>query len=117
MLDIIVGQTVYVKAIHNAARYKKQEELIEEAIVETVGRKWFTLKGYYQDRFSLENGYHDGGVYASQFIVYEDRQTILDEIEIQEKCQYIGSRFACYSNPGMSIEQIRRIYDELQESK
>jgi len=110
-MNIKVGQPVYVKSIGNAARHKKGEALISEAVVETVGRKWFTLEKYWGERFSLENGYNDGKGYSCNFIVYESRQQILDEQEVVDKCREISKGFEYGHNmQKLSLEDIRVIH-------
>ena len=109
-MKVVPGQKVYVKRIGNEARWKGEYYTEEE--VEEVKRKWFTIKKFYRERFSIETGHNDGRGYSSTFIVYESAQDIEDEKEIKEKIKKIASAFDFGNNvEGLSIDKIRQIYN------
>jgi len=110
VLNVKAGQVVFVKRIGNAARHRLERDLVEPAVVESVGRKWFTIEKYYKERFSLETGLNDAKGYSSNYLVYVSEQTIFDEQEILTKCQYITRVFE-YSRADLPLEKVREVYN------
>ncbi len=52
---IKVGQEVFIRRVGNAARHIKNDaDSIEKAVVQTVGRKYFTLTDYWRCKFGIE---------------------------------------------------------------
>jgi hypothetical protein len=113
-----VGQEVYVRKIGNSARHIKSEDLITKEIVEKVGNKYFYLKDFCRTKFGREE-MCDISEYASNFVVYESLQEIKDENEFIAKSDDIKKVFQSYGKVGLSLDQIRRIYDiiHMEEKK
>ena len=88
--DFKVGQTVWIRLTGNAIRGKHGDELIEEWVIDKIGRKYITAskktgypkgiifekRGYgYEDRFVEKTNY------CVDYIMYETEQYIRDEME------------------------------------
>lgn len=103
--DFKIGQTVYLRPVGNALR--GTDGAIREGIVETVGKKYLTLKEYHRMKF----GYYDSDKirdvsnYSANFILYTSLQEIEDEklnAELSRKVQ----------NYRFTFEELKKI-DEL----
>lgn len=87
--DFKVGQTVYLRPVGNALR--NTDGAIKEETIETVGKKYLTLKNYYRMKF----GYYgdrirDISEYSANYILYTSLQEIEDEklnAELSRKVQ------------------------------
>lgn len=77
-----VGQTVYLEPLANAARKNNE---IQEAIVQSVGKKYFTANGM---KFNLDDGIHNAGNYVSEYKAYESVQ----EIEEKRLADYLHKK-------------------------
>lgn len=108
------GQKVYVKKIGNAARNRKPEDLVTEEIVEKVGKKYFYLKDYYREKFSIEE-MRDISEYSSNCAVYESKKEIEEEDEYFTKVGAIRAVFMRYGSYPLSLEAVRRIYSIIEE--
>jgi hypothetical protein len=109
-----VGQVVYVKRVGNAARRRDEKDLVTEETIEKVGNKYFYLKGYYRYKFSIEEK-RDISEYSSNFIVYESMKEIEEETEYFTKVENIRKIFERYGRCSLSLDQIRRINNIIQE--
>lgn len=110
---IIPGQVVFVKKVGNAARWRKEDELVEEEIVERVGKKYFYLQGFRNHKFSIEE-MRDISDYTSDFYVYLTMQEIKDEAEYALKVKEISKVFDHYGRVDLSLEVIRQLHDILK---
>mgnify|MGYP000982343436 CR=1 FL=1 len=113
-MDLQVGQIVFVKRIGNAARY---ESRITEEVVESIGRKWFTLKDFRRERFSLDDGLNDGKGYISNYAVYVSMQEIEDEKEHSKLCNILNREFSSYGDSNLSLKTLRKIIDIIAEER
>jgi len=109
---IKVGQKVLVKRVGNAARHYNASELVEEAVVESVGRKYFYLVGYHRCKFDIERRY-DVSDFSTNFKVYDTQQEIDDEAEYKKKNEDIRKAFDWTSTAELTLDQIRAIHDIL----
>lgn len=100
-----IGETIYLKPIGNAARRSSQ---IREAIIETVGRKYFTVKPDIYGKFDIST-MKQVSFYDPEWQGYLHKQDILDEKELADKRKLIKE----YS---FNLDQCREIL-KLIESK
>ena len=115
--DFKVGQTVWIRLTGNAIRGKCGDELIEEWVIDKIGRKYITAskktsypkgiifeKGYgYKDRF-VEKTDH-----CVDYIMYETEQEIRDEMEKDEIYRDVQLFFDSFNKSKLTIEQLRSI--------
>ena len=115
--DFKVGQTVWIMLTGNASRRKCGDELIEEWVIDKIGRKYITAskktgypkgiifeKGYgYKDRFVEKTDY------CVDYIMYETEQEIRDEMEKDEIYRDIRLFFDSFNKSKLTIEQLRSI--------
>lgn len=115
--DFKVGQTVWIRLTGNAIRGKCGDELIEEWVIDKIGRKYITAskktgypkgiifeKGYgYKDRFVEKTDYF------VDYIMYETEQEIRDEMEKDEIYRDIRLFFDSFNKSKLTIEQLRSI--------
>ena len=106
-MKVNVGDTVCIKAINNAARYKKEQDLLSDAVVTEVKKKYFKVDTMEHTRFIIETGYEDGKGYCSDHICYESKQDAYDEIEMNKKLNDI--RLRSIKNV-LKLEQVRAVH-------
>ncbi len=104
------GDKVYVKKVGNAARGCEPENLITEETIESVGRKYFYLIGYYRNKFSITEK-RDISEYSSEFVVYESKKEIDDEEEYNYKLKSIRDKIGNYGKCDLDLDKIRVIHD------
>lgn len=109
-----VGQEVILERINHEVRGRNGEDLYFTGIVQTVARKWFTVKSsdvyLERDRFSIEDGVSDPGNWNSGYLVHLDRQSILDCAERKSKLADFSSP-RCYGEVSkLSLERLREIH-------
>ena len=125
--DFKVGQTVWIMLTGNAIRGKHGDELIEEWVIDKIGRKYITAskktgypkgiifekRGYgYEDRFVEKTNY------CVDYIMYETEQYIRDEMEKDKIYKNIQMFFDRFNKNKLTLEQlkgIKRIIDEESE--
>ena len=125
--DFKVGQTVWIRLTGNAIRGKHGDELIEEWVIDKIGRKYITAskktgypkgiifekRGYgYEDRFVEKTNY------CVDYIMYETEQYIRDEMEKDKIYKNIQMFFDRFNKNKLTLEQlkgIKRIIDEESE--
>lgn len=116
--DLKVGQTVWIRLTGNAIRGKCGDELIEEWVIDKIGRKYITAskKTGYPRGIIFENrgyGYEDRFVektnYCVDYIMYETEQEIRDEMEKNESYREIQLFFDGFNNSKLTLEQVRSI--------
>ena len=114
-----VGDIVFVVPIGpNNTRHMKGSILdnIKEETIEKVGNKYFYLKGWVREKFSIET-MQDVSNYCEDWKVYTDKQQILDEVEYGELYSCIKSKFARWGkNDIFTLDQLRRINVIIKES-
>ena len=116
--DIKIGQTVYIKLIGNASRNKDENALIEEWEITYVGKKLIKAKhkgwdnGFEETFEKRNNGNKEQFVqktnYCVNYVLYFDKQEILDEFERNNLFQEICNYFRGYDNK-LSLEKLRKI--------
>lgn len=108
-----IGQEVFIKRIGNAARHiKNPNDLISKEIVESVGKKYFKLKNYRREKFSIKD-MRDVSDYSSNYLVYESEQQIKDEMETNKIRKFIES----YPFGKLSLERLKEIEQMLKDSQ
>ena len=117
--DFTVGQRVWVKLTGNRARGKSGNELIQEWEVVSIGRKYIKAKplgGSDWCGISFEKreyGYSDKFVeksdYTPCYILYADRQLILDEMESEQLLNKVLYYFRGVGEKALTLEQLREI--------
>lgn len=114
-----VGDTVYVIPIGpNNTRYIKDSILnhIKEGVVEKIGNKYFYLKGWSREKFSIED-MMNVTEYCKDWKVYINKQKIYDKVEYSELLSNIKSKFDLWSNTKFTLDQLRRINAILKEGE
>ena len=121
--DFKVGQTVYVRLYGNAAEGKSEDKIIEEWIVTKVGKKYLYAKpkeGWGRDVIFEKRRYDDNFVnkteYSISYVIYLDKQDILDEMEYFKLSSFIENEFR-YSQKQYSLDQLRRIKAIIDEKE
>jgi hypothetical protein len=105
--ELKIGQKVFVKPIGNATRGIKDNILnhIIETEIERIGNKYFYLKRFRNEKFSIE----DGTDISSTFRVYLNLQDIKNDIESSEIFKDLYMFFSSHNHQGLSLEQLREI--------
>jgi hypothetical protein len=103
--EIVVGMTVYLKPINNAARRSKD---VQEGIVSKVGRKYFEVEGFYRTKFSIDE-LIEVSEYAPDWKVYLSKQELLDEQEFENLLRDIRLFFSNYGKVNLTLDQLRKI--------
>lgn len=104
-----VGDKVYLKAVGNLARHRK-EVFIKEAEISKVGRKYFEVgEGHKPLKFHIEDSKQETGGYIADWELYFSEQEILDEEEFKKLSWEIKSKFDTYGKVQLTLDQLRRI--------
>lgn len=114
-----VGDTVYLKAVGNNARYDKKIRIEEYKIVK-IGRKYFEVNDdtrYKPLKFRIEDMKQETGGYIADWELYFSHQEILDEEESKNLSWEIKNIFSGYGEVDLTLEQLRRIRDIINENK
>ncbi len=104
---IVPGMKVYLKHVSHR-KHKSPGEGIIEAEVEKVGRKYFYLKGFQRDKFSIEE-MCDTSQGSSDYKVYITKQAISDEQEHSRLTDEIREEIGRYGSTKLSLKQLREI--------
>lgn len=113
--DFKVGQKVFVELDGNASRGKKRNELIEEWVVISVGRKFVTAKPIDRGR-EIKFKQHDvsyGGLievtdYCVDFILYPNEEFVKDKLEKEDLVSWFKTAFSGFNNNSKySLEKLR----------
>ena len=122
--DFKVGQTVWIRLTGNAIRGKHGDELVEEWVIDKIGRKYITAskktgypkgiifekKGYgYEDRFVEKTNY------CVDYIMYETEQEIRDEMEKYKIYRDVQLFFDRFNKNKLTLEQLRSIKKIIDE--
>jgi len=108
--NLAIGQTVWVKCIGDAARYRNENDLIVKATVEKVGNKYFYLSGFCSHKFDIAKMYEVTN-FAPDYRVYLSPQEIKDEEEFEEKIKAMREFFNQYGKVDIALEKLRQVYD------
>lgn len=117
--DFKVGQKVYIELTGNAKRGKKPEDLIVEAVVEKIGKKYVTVKGY---QFK-EHDFSYGGLIQNtntciDYVLYPDKKALEDKLQSEFLIKDINTRISRLSLGGwkaISLDSLKKIYEILNE--
>lgn len=109
-----VGQKIYLKPVNNRERgIRDIREYIKKVTVSKVGRKYFEVEEMNM-KFDLVE-MRDVSQYVAEYEVYLSKQEILDELEFKELAFKVKTIFNGYSDPKLTLEQLRRIVDIISE--
>jgi hypothetical protein len=116
-----VGQIIYLKPICNAARYSNE---IEEVKITKLGNKYFEVcsvgteyNKFAIDRFLKDTLQQDGKGYSPDWIGYLTKQEIEDERVYNNLGDLIRKTFDHWHTHKLSLDQLRRIRDIIEEGK
>jgi hypothetical protein len=109
-----VGDKVYLKAVNNLARGRKEVYIREEEVIK-IGRKYFEVGiGTRGIKFHIENNTQVTD-YAADWELYFSKQEILDEEEFRKLSWEIKSKFETYGKVNLTLDQLRRIKEIISE--
>jgi hypothetical protein len=111
-----VGDKVFLKAVGNNARGRK-EVLIEEYQIVKIGRKYFEVS---KENSSWTIKFHIDGKrqvtdYTPDWSLYFSKQEILDEQEVSKLTGSIKKVFDTYGKVNLTLDQLRRINEIINE--
>lgn len=103
-----IGQTVYKLNIGNAAR--NREQVLTEATVTKVGRKYFTISsnGFEQEAY-IEGWYENSGQYLANFRLYETPEQWDEEKEQRRIEDRLRNCFSGFNRPKYALSKLKRI--------
>ena len=111
----MIGQTVYIKTVGNAAGYG---ESVRESKIVSVGRKYFEVgeeKGSrLNTKFSLEDN-REVSDYSANWSLYFSEQEIKDEEESNKIVSEIKNKFSTWGRMDLTLDQLRRIKEIIEE--
>ena len=113
--DFYNGQTVYLRLIGNAARGKTGDDLIREATVISVGRKYLTISpGYFSSEVKFDlTDFREKTNYAEDHKLFMTRQAVLDDIEKGELIRMIMRKNDWPTLSKLSLDTLRKIKEML----
>ena len=111
-MKIQVGQKVYLKPIGNKVRISQN---IRESEIEKIGKKYFYLKGFNREKFSMEDMMNVSN-YVSDWKVYLSIQEIEYEKEYNQLFENIRKTFDHWSGVNFTLDQLRRIKEIIDEN-
>lgn len=110
-----IGDKVYLKAVGNIARGRK-EVFIKEDIITKIGRKYFEVgNGLRPLKFHIEGLQQEVGGYSADWELYFSKQEIIDEEEFEKLVWEIKMKFSSYSKVNLTLDQLRRINAIIKE--
>lgn len=107
-----VGQNIFIKTQGNAARYSGSK-IIETKLVK-LGRKYFEVEALPRTKFEIET-MQEKTDYSCDYIAYESKVAIEEEIEKAELEIDIRKIFGRYGKTSCTLDQLRRINNVLRE--
>jgi len=107
-----VGQNIFIKTQGNAARYGGSE--IIETTVTKLGRKYFEVDALPRTKFEIETMRETD--YSTDYIAYESKVVIEEELEKIALETEIRKAFDRYGKTPYTVDQLRRINAVLRES-
>lgn len=111
-----IGQKVWVQPTGNMAR-KGSDTSLREATVNTIEKKYFMLKEYPRIKFDLSNGKHVSDIFPNYkvWLSQEEYEQYLEKSKLgQELKRWFSDK---YGELPLSLDQIKRILDILNEEK
>jgi len=106
--DFVVGQKAYLELTGNAKRGKKKEELIQECVIEAVGRKYVTAKGRKFEESDIYDGLKEHTSYSVDYVLYSSKEVIQKKFEKDELLGEIKD-FFLHGGKELSLEKLREI--------
>lgn len=106
--DFKVGQLAYLELTGNAKREKKKEELIQECVIEAVGRKYVRARGRKFEEHDAYNGLKEHTSYSIDYLLYPTKEVIQNKLEKEELLSEIKNFFSHGGNE-LSLEQLKEI--------
>ena len=103
-MKLVVGQKVFIRSGYGG--YMGNE--IKEDTVETVGRKYFTLKGRPRSKYNIENG-HKETKFSVDEIVYESKHQLLIDIETTELVDWLCKNGNRHTYTKLPLAQLRNL--------
>ena len=103
---IEVGQTVWVVS---KGHRNRDPETINERIVASVGRKYFTLQGNHVGRKYRLDTLQEVSEFGSPSRVYTSLTEIFDKQERESLEGEIRSAFRCYGKTKFTLQQLRDV--------
>jgi len=110
-MEWTVGQNVCVKRTGNAARGRTGDNIIFDAIITKIGRKYFSIDELKYDRFHIKSGFQDAGNYTANYCVYPSRQAVLDEMEKYRLYAELKEAINKFDVNSISLMDIRQIHE------
>lgn len=115
-----VGDKVFLKAVGNMARGRKETYIVEYKI-EKIGRIYFEVcqEGYESVnpiKFKIEDR-RQHTEYSPDWKVYFSMQEILDEEEVERLSSKLREKFGSFGRIDLTLDQLRRISRIVNESK
>ena len=111
----MVGETVYLKTVGNAARGGVS---IKETRIVSVGRKYFEVGEEKGGRFNIKFHLEDNRQftdYSADWEIYFSRQEIYDEEESEKIESELRMKFGSWGKTDLSLDQLRRIKEIVNE--
>jgi len=116
MEKLVLDQPVYLKTINNEARSGTR---IIDTKISKIDKKYFYCEKFPRNKFRISD-LREETQYCQNYVVYFDKQVLLDELEIIKTYNKIRKFFECYAdnvtNIKMTLEQIKKI-EEILENK
>ncbi|WP_063563009.1 hypothetical protein [Paenibacillus sp. O199] len=112
-----IGDAVFLKAVGNNARYRKETHIVEYKVGK-VGRKYLEVhpEGYVNNsvKFNMETKRQHTN-FQPDWELYFSMQEILDEEEFTRLNRNIKKKFDTYSKVDLTLDQLRRISQIINE--
>jgi hypothetical protein len=111
-----VGDKVFLKAVGNNARHRK-EVYIQENEISKVGRKYIEVgKGARPLKFNIEDlSEKTSNDTIADWELYFSKQEILDEEEFEKLHWKIKMKFDTFAKAKLTLDQLRRINEIIEE--
>jgi len=115
MEKLEIGKNIYLKTINNEARGGTR---IIETKIETISKKYFTVSSLSRNKFRNSDLLEETN-FSQNYVVYFDKQEILDELESIKLYNIIRENFQNYAHSDgsklkVSLEQLRKISEILE---
>ena len=108
-MKLQVGQKVFIRSGYRG--YMGND--VKEGIVETIGKKYFTIKDRPTRKYLIENG-HVQAEFSVSEKVYESKEELMSEIETENIIDYLCKNANRYSYKNLSIESLRKIKEIIE---
>lgn len=114
------GQTIYIQRVFgHISKVKSPEQIVDsliETTVESVGRKYFTVDAIRNVSFGIEEmrDFSKYGV-GTNYIAYRTKDELRDKLEREKLYSELRSTFDYFKKTELSISQLRRIKDIINE--